>query len=392
MKKLLKYGLYTIGGLVILTLIVAGIIAATFNPNDYKDDVIKLVKEKKDRQLTIDGDIKLTFWPKIGADLGKLSISEHGNTKEFAAVNSVKVALAVMPLLKKELVVDTVYIDGAKANIVKYKDGTTNYDDLMSKDSGESESIKFDVDGVQVTNSALTYTDEAASAVYQISKLNLKSGHIALAEPVDLATDFTLNANQPAIAATANLKGNFVLDPATKHFKAKGLDSHIQGDLVTLKGADIKLSGDVDAKPEQMEFLVDGLKLAASGNLNEAKLALELSAPNLTIQKNEVSSKELALNVSQEKAGDKFNVNMTLADLKGSTAVVQSSGIKGNLSAIQGKRTINGSFSSPFTGNIENLIFDLPKLAGNLDIKDPSLPNGGVKGAFNIGAHTEIKK
>ena len=77
--------------------------------------------------------------------------------------------------------------------------------------------------------------------------------------------------------------------------------------------------------------------------------------------------------------------------MKGSPKALQSSGISGDLSAVQGKRTVTGAFSSPFTGNIENLIFDLPKLAGNLDIKDPSLPNGGMKGTFNLGVHAEIK-
>lgn len=391
MNKILKFGLYGIGGFIVLLLIAVAIIAATFNPNDYKDDAIKLVKEKKDRTLKIDGDIKLSFWPKIGADLGKISISEHKNEAEFASVNSVKVALAVLPLLRKQLVVDTVYVDGAKANIIKYKDGTTNFDDLLSKDETESEVIKFDVDGVHITNSAIAYTDEAVGTKYSVSKLNLTSGHVALAEPVDLETDFTLVANQPAVAANAKLKGNFLVDPETKHFKVKGLDSQITGDMLGGKGLDIKLSGDVDAKPEQMEFLVDGLKLVASGNFDAAILAIDLNAPALTIQKNEVSSQKVTVSLSQEKAGDVFKANMVLADMKGSPKALQSSGITGDLSAVQGKRTITGKFSSPFTGNIENLIFDLPKLVGNLDIKDPSLPNGGMKGTFNLGAHTEIK-
>ncbi len=391
MKKLLKYGLYGVGGLIVLFLLAVAIIAATFNPNDYKDDIIKLVKEKKDRTLQIDGDIKLSYWPKIGADLGKVSISEHKSEVEFASVNSVKVALAVMPLLKKELVVDTVYVDGAKANIIKYKDGTTNFDDLLSKDDEESQDIKFDVDGVKVTNSEVKYTDEATGAKYNVTKLNLKSGHIALAEPVDLETDFTVNANQPVLAANVQLKGNFLVNPETKHFKVKGLDSHITGDMLNGKGMDIKASGDVDAKPEQMEFLVDGLKLVASGNFDGAKQAIDLSAPALIIQKDEVSGKKVTVSLSQDKAGEVYKANMVLADMKGSPKALQSSGISGDLSAVQGKRTISGTFSSPFTGNIENLIFDLPKLAGNLNIKDPSLPNGGMKGTFNLGAHTEIK-
>ena len=390
MNKLIKYTLYGIFGIIVLVLMVAGYFAATFNPNDYKDEIIKLVKDKKERSLHIDGDIKLTYWPKIGADLGKLSLSEHQSDKEFASVNSVKVSLAVMPLLKKELVVDTVYVDGAKVNVVKNKSGKFNFDDLLSKE--ESSNIKFDIDGVNISNSEVRYTDEAADAKYNITKLNMKSGHIALAEPVDLNTDFTLTANKPETAANINLKGNFLVDPKTKHFKVKGLDSHIVGDLLGGTGMDIVASGDVDAKPEQQEFLVDGLKLVASGNFSGAKQSLDLSAPALTIEKDEVSSKKVTLSLGQEKGGDIFKANMVLADMKGSTKALQSSGITGDLSAVQGKRTVTGTFSSPFSGNIQDLIFDIPKLAGNLDIKDPSLPNGGVKGTFNLGAHTDIKK
>ena len=391
MHKPLKYIAMGIGGIVLLALLVAGYFAATFNPNDYKDDIIKLVKEKKDRTLHIDGDIKLTFWPKIGADLGKIALSEHQSETEFASVNNVKVALAVMPLLKKQLVVDTVYVDGAKANVIKHKDGKFNFDDLMSKDEEESELFKFDIQGVNVSNSEVRYLDEATGAKYSITKFNMESGHIALAEPVDLKTDFSVTANQPEIAANVNLKGNFLVDPETKHFKVKGLDSQILGDLLGGKNVDIKASGNVDAKPEQLEFLVDDLKLAMNGDFSGTKQGVELIAPAITIQKDEVSGKKITATITQDKAGDTLKVNMVLADMKGSPKALQSSGITGDLAMVQGKRNITGKFSSPFSGNIENLIFDLPKLAGNLDIKDPSLPGGGMKGTFNLGAHTEIK-
>jgi len=391
MAKIIKYLLLGIGGILLLALLIAGYLAATFDPNDYKDEIIKLVKDKKERTLHIDGDIKLTFWPKIGADLGKISLSEHQSESEFAAVNNVKVALAVMPLLKKQLVVDTIYVDGAKANIIKRKDGKFNFDDLISKDEEESEQFKFDVDGVNVTNSEAHYLDETTGAKYNISKFNLESGRIALAEPVDLKTDFSITANQPEIAANINLSGNFLVDPETKHFKVKGLDSHIIGDMLGGKNVDIKASGGVDAKPEQLEFLVDDLKLALNGTFDGAKQNVDLSAPAVTILKDQVSGKKISASIQQEKAGDTLKVNMVLADMKGSPKALQSSGITGDLAMTQGKRTVSGKFSSPFSGNIENLIFDLPKLAGNLDIKDPSLPGGGMKGTFNLGAHAEIK-
>ncbi|WP_020167281.1 MULTISPECIES: AsmA family protein [Methylotenera] len=392
MNKYIKYALYGVGGIVALALLIAAYFAATFNPNDYKDDIIKLVKDKKERTLNIEGDIKLSFWPKIGANLGKLSISEHKSDTEFASVNSVKVALAVLPLLKKQLVVDTIYVDGAKANIIKYKDGTTNFDDLLSKDDTESETIKFDIDGVNVINSAVNYSDEASGAKYSVSQFNMQSGHIALAEPIDLQTDFVLTANQPAIAANVTLKGNFLADPETKHFQVKGLDSHITGEMFGGTDLDIKATGNVDAKTEQLEFLVDGLQLVASGKFDGSMQTVDLSAPAISILKDEVNSKKVTISFNQEKADGNLKANMVLADMKGSPKALQSSGITGDLSMVQGKRTVTGTFSSPFSGNIDNLIFDIPKLVGKLDVKDPSLPNGSMSGSFNLGAHADIKK
>jgi AsmA protein len=392
MKKYLKITALVLGGIILLTSLVMAYFAATFNPNDYKPQVIQLVKEKYDRDLTIDGDISLSFWPKLGADLGKVAISEHASNNQFASINSAKVALAVMPLLKKSLVVDTIYIDGAKANIVKYKDGTTNYDDFLSKDESESSEIEFNVQGINVTNSEVNYVDEAKEATYNISQFNLTSSHIALGEPIDLDTNFMIKANQPAIAANTAIKGNFLYDPDSKRFVVKGLDSSMQGEMLDGKDVDITATGDIDAQTESMEFLINDLKLAASGDFKGVKEAVNLSAPAVNIAKDTVNSKEITISLAQTKADGDLKLNMVLANMEGSPKAIQSSGITGDLSMVQGKRTVKGEFSSPFKGNIEALIFDIPKLVGKLDIKDPSLPNGAVKGTFNLSSHADIKK
>lgn len=391
MKKPFKYALFGLAGLVLLLVIIVAVVAATFNPNDYKPLVVKLVQDKKQRTLHIDGDIKLAFWPRIGADLGKISLSEHNGDKEFAAVNGLKVSLALLPLLRKQLVVDTVYVDGAHANIVRYKDGTTNFDDLISKE--KSEQIKFDIDGVNVSNSAVNFTDEKTGGQYSINKLNLKTGHIALARPFDVATDFVLGATQPKVNAEVKLKGNFMADPEARHFVAKELDANVKGDMAGGTDVIVKLSGDVDAKPENMQFLVDGLKLALSGNFNGAKLAADLDAPKLTVLEDEVSGKEAHVNLSREQGSDNLKAKLVLADIKGSPKSLQSSGVTGELSIKQaGGHSIESKFSSPFSGNLENLVFDLPKLAGKVDVKDPALPAGAMQGAFALKLHTDIKQ
>jgi len=391
MKKILKYSAYAVAGLISLILILLAVVSLTFNPNDYKQQIIDLVQAKKSRTLTLDGDIKLAFWPKIGANLGKVSLSEHNRSAEFAAVDSVQVSLALLPLLRKELIVDTVYIDGARAHIVQYKDGSTNFDDLLNKDDEPSD-IAFAIEGVNVTNSAVDYNNEASGAHYAITKLNLKTGAVAKALPVDVSSDFLLGANQPQVAAKVTLKATFVADTENKHFSAKNLDAVINGDLLGGTAVTLSASGDIDAKPEMKQLLIHELKLALSGQFSDAKLNIALTVPALSAQQQLVSSKKASLSLLQEKAGETLTANLVLADIKGSPQALQSSGISGEIAAVQGKRTINSKFSSPFTGNLESLVFALPKLVGNVVIKDPALPKGEMQGSFNLAAHTDINQ
>ena len=119
MNKLIKYGLLTLGAVGVL--LVGGVIyiSATFNPNEYKPFIIQAVKDKKQRTLKLDGDIKMFFFPSIGADLGKVSLSEFKSDKEFVAIDSVRVSLALLPLLSKQVVVNELGISGLKASLLK---------------------------------------------------------------------------------------------------------------------------------------------------------------------------------------------------------------------------------------------------------------------------------
>jgi len=392
MKKALKFTAFGLIGLLALLLVVAGIFAATFNPNDYKSLIVKLVQEKKQRTLHLDGDVKLAFWPKLGADLGKISLSEHNGNQEFASINSAKVSLALLPLLKKQLVVDTVYVDGVNANIIRFKDGTTNFDDLISKDEEASEEVKFDVDGINITNTSINFADEMRHAKYHITQFNLKTGHVALARPFDVKTNFKVQASNPNVDANFKLSGNFMADLDAKHYVAKDLEASVKGTLATLTNANITLAGDVDAKPENMELLVDGLKFGLSGNQAGADLALNLAAPKLRVQKEVVTGKQATITFSQSKRSDVTKANLTIADIQGSPQSLQSSGISGEVFMKQGARNVQSKFSSPFSGNLEKLIFDLPKLAAQINVTDPSLPKGAMKGTLNISIHSALKQ
>ena len=74
MKKQFKILLYTIGFVVVLVIAAAVTATLLINPNDYKDDIVKVVHDKTGRELQLKGDIKLSLFPWLGLELGQTSL------------------------------------------------------------------------------------------------------------------------------------------------------------------------------------------------------------------------------------------------------------------------------------------------------------------------------
>src|SRR6266850_5517215 len=228
--KLLKWILIAVGGVVVLFAGALAFIAATFDPNQYKGQIADLVKEKTQRTLSIEGDIRLTLFPKLGVQLGKTRLSEFRSDQEFVGLDQMRVSLALLPLLSKQVVVDQVQLIGLRVNLVKHRDGQTNFADLFGAEeaaasvpapmpsSTATAPIKFDIDGIKVSEAAMSWKDEAAGAKYRVSELSLETGRVAPGVPVkfELAAAFT--SSEPKMAVKLQCAGNLTTDPQNRSF------------------------------------------------------------------------------------------------------------------------------------------------------------------------------
>jgi AsmA protein len=244
--KILKYALIAFAGLVVIVIGVIAYVSATFDPNQYKPQIVKAVKDKTQRTLTLDGDIKLSFWPSIGAKVGKASLSERGSDKQFAAVEEVRVAVKLMPLLSKQVIVDTVDIKGLRASLVKNRDGKTNVDDLVGgpppakqtgpAPRGSEADFKVDIARVEIDDAAINYIDQAAGAKYALSKLNLKTGRIAPGVPTDVELSVHAQGDKPKLDLETALKTRLTFDPDKQRLALEGLVLDAKGDAAEFKG------------------------------------------------------------------------------------------------------------------------------------------------------------
>ena len=265
MKKALTYGAIAVGVLLALLLAAAGLFAATFHPNDYKPLLIREVQDKTQRTLAIPGDIKLAFFPKLGVDLGAASLSERNSNAAFASVEHAKLSLALLPLLSKQLVVDQVRIDGLKLDIRRAKDGSTNFDDLLTKGGKKEEggqTFHFDIDSVRIADAQLRFDDRKEDRTLVLDRFKLDTGKLMDGVPGKLQFSGHVRVDKPALDANLALDSGFAFDLERKQFAFDDIDASMKGNAASAV-FDVKLK----ARADLGKHLVDVSKIDAGVTL-----------------------------------------------------------------------------------------------------------------------------
>jgi len=402
MNKIIKYGLLTV---VCMGVLLAGglaYIAATFNPNEYKPQIIQLVKDKKQRTLRLDGDIKLSFFPSIGADLGKVSLSEYNSDKVFAAIESAHVSLALLPMFSKQVVVNEVKLSGLKATLVKLKNGKTNIDDLIGKDDGKlqgtadsgsgNQLFNFDIASVRIEKTELNYIDENTGSQFALKDFNLKIGRIANDIPVKVDFSALIQASQPKLDISTQLKTTLTFDLDKQSFKVEGLDLQAKGVALDIENFVVQASGDASANFVTQEFSTNKLAVSASGVKGKDNFDAKLDAPELSLTKNKFSGEKLILTAKLDGASGNIVVSLIVPGLEGTAQSFKSSTLTLEVAMKQPEQTFNARLSSPLTGNFEARQFNLSDLSVAVNATGDKLPNKSVSSEMKGSVEVDGKR
>ena len=263
MKKPLKYTLVGLGGLLVLIVAAVAVFAATFNPNRYKGQIEQLAREKTGRTLAIGGDIRMAFWPSLGAEVSGVSFSERNSKETFVAFDSAHASVKLMPLLRGQYIVDSVSLNGLKARIVKGKDGKFNFSDLTeggAKTPGEPAKkapeeqggapIVFDIGNISIERASVAYIDQQAGQEYMLEDFRLKTGRIADDAQGKLELAMVAKRKQPALEARLSAAGSYQIK-----------DGVVSADVnAKLDESTIKAKFTV-AEPYQFEASIDKINL-----------------------------------------------------------------------------------------------------------------------------------
>src|SRR5512139_235050 len=155
-----------IAGIVVVAvigLIVLGAVAIVMlvDPNDYRDDIAKLVEQKTGRPLEIRGKLGLKLFPWIALEVNDVRLGNPPGygSDPFLSVTSANVGVKLLPLLHKQVEIRRVSIDGLSVTLISRGPEANNWKDLSESKEPAAEpaggTAKTSIAGIDISKATL---------------------------------------------------------------------------------------------------------------------------------------------------------------------------------------------------------------------------------------------
>ncbi|MEN5158371.1 AsmA family protein [Achromobacter spanius] len=403
MKTWFKRILIGLVVLVVVAVVGLAIFLLTFDPNAYKYKLEELVQERYHRTLTIDGEIELSLFPRIGLYVQGVSLSEPNSTDIFASIESTRLAVAVWPLLSNSFVVDHVAISGLKARVVRDKQGQFNFSNLVggmppvtdapgnpaealvgaAQTAAQAitggpmptsrNNMQIDIAGLDLKDGEVQMQDAITGMAVAVTRINANTGRVTFNQPFDVRMSARVEGGYPRVDANLTGQALLTLDPSAKRYAAQKLDLRMDGKLPGAEAKSLVMRGNLAFNGQKSALDVAGLELLFQGDVTEpsakaTNVEASVAIPKLAIDphKSQLQIEKLAVRAKGGVADGPFELAVDAPALNISPASATGEALTGRvrISGLDASFGLNG-----ISGN-----------AGELDIKEAKLDSTSKTG------------
>ncbi|XVO87804.1 AsmA family protein [Pseudomonas palleroniana] len=244
-------------GLLLIIVALGFALTHLFDPNDYKDEIRQIARDKAHIELTLNGDIGWSLFPWLGLELHEASVATLTNpTKPFADLQMLGLSVRVLPLLRREVQMSDVRVEGLNLRLNRDKQGHGDWEDIgknvpvASADApvpapvqapAEPEPekppkpIRLDIDSLTINNARVEYNDEQTGKQFSAESIQLSAGAVHEGASIPLKLTAFLGTSQPLMRVKTELTGNLRIQNALKRYQLE----------------DMRLSGEATGEPLQ---------------------------------------------------------------------------------------------------------------------------------------------
>ncbi|AHL77317.1 cell envelope biogenesis protein AsmA [Stutzerimonas stutzeri] len=274
MKALGKILGLVILGLLLLIVALGFALTHLFDPNDYKDEIRELARDKAGLELNIAGDIGWSLFPWLGLELHDTTLASVRTPQQpFADLRMLGLSVRVLPLLSREVQMSDITLNGLNLTLDRDENGKGNWEGVgqpvaretqpgdkqpaepteAPADEGKADSpkrpLRLDIDSLTVSDARVSYHDAKSGQQFSAEGIELTTGAIREATSIPVKLNAFFGSNKPVMRARTELQGALRFDTKLQRYQLE----------------DLRLSGEASGEPLQgktLSFSAQGQLLA----------------------------------------------------------------------------------------------------------------------------------
>ena len=313
MGKIIKI-LFVLVLIVIVAL--AGIIFTT-DINQYKEQIVQVVKDNTGRDFEISGDLKLapSLIPTIAVEGVSLGNASWAKEKNMLSVGKFEAQVALMPLLKKNIQVVRLILIEPNIHLETNKEGQGNWvfvtadakEEKKSADTGSTELPALAVNEVKIEKANIVYNDGKTGKATELQIEEVTVNSSSFSDPLSLFIKASINQSPMELKGTLGSVNNLLDNkdyPINISGDIAGADLSIEGKLgqpMSAKGIDILASLNIEKLSSLNKIagseLPDVGPIIFNGKLSDTKSGYAIKSMSAQVMEYKVSGDaEIGLN------------------------------------------------------------------------------------------------
>jgi len=249
MKRLLKWGIIVIVGLVVIIIAAILIIPRVVDVQKYKPELEKRIAQASGRPFSVSDDLRLSVFPWAGISFSDLQLGnvKGFEEKDFLKIKSFEVRIKLLPLLFKDIQVKKFILNEPRMVLVKNKDGRVNWkmpkktaqpkkDEKIPAGKISDTSLPISalwVEDFSIKNGEVLWIDHTSGTRKQVSNINLTLQEVSLDRPVQLKFSAVLDRQPVSIQGSVGPVGKVQQGPVSMDLTLTALNEL----TMRLKGA-----------------------------------------------------------------------------------------------------------------------------------------------------------
>lgn len=244
----MKKFLIGLGVLIVLLVVAVFVVPALIPADTYRSQIVSRIEAATGRTARIDGPVKLSVLPVLGFSAEKVSLANApgASPPQMVSLDKLDVSIAVLSLLRGQLVVNSFVLEKPVIALSVDKSGTPNWQ-FAAKSAvqaapapaqgaprpapaggGGSPISGLSLSNVHISDGQGTYADARSGASYKVDAINMTVSLPSMTSP--MKADGSLVWNQEKISLAVD-----VADPnALLSGKQTAVDAKLSGNPLTL--------------------------------------------------------------------------------------------------------------------------------------------------------------